>query len=84
MKAAVVQKPQSSILIEYRPVPEPKSGEVRANSGPGGTRVALVAYVPLLGDIMLVCCKLAAPVRHPAEGQYAYRCDHAPDGGVDF
>ena len=28
MKAAVVQKPNSSIVIEERPVPEPKSGEV--------------------------------------------------------
>jgi len=28
MKTAVVQKPQSSIVIEDRPIPEPKSGEV--------------------------------------------------------
>src|SRR5271157_6377892 len=28
MKAAVVQKPQSAIVIEERPIPEPKSGEV--------------------------------------------------------
>ena len=28
MKAAVVQKPQSAIVIEDRPIPEPKSGEV--------------------------------------------------------
>ena len=28
MKAAVVQKPQSSIVFEDRPIPEPKSGEV--------------------------------------------------------
>jgi D-arabinose 1-dehydrogenase-like Zn-dependent alcohol dehydrogenase len=28
MKAAVVRKPQSALVIEDRPIPEPKSGEV--------------------------------------------------------
>ena len=47
MKAAVVQKPQSPIVIEDRPMHEPKSGEVLIRVHASG-----VCHSDLMGAIL--------------------------------